>query len=70
MAIVIVTHNMKSAFRIAHKIVLLNKGRIVIEGTPDEIKNSDNAYVRQFLEGVPYEVDYDVDFHLEDLIPQ
>ena len=51
MTSVVVTHEMKSAFRIADRIVMLQKGRVVAVGTPDEIKNSDHPYVNQFING-------------------
>ncbi|MFA4985328.1 MAG: ABC transporter ATP-binding protein [Candidatus Brocadiia bacterium] len=46
-----VTHDMKSAARIADRIVLLYEGRIIAEGTPEQILNSDDPYVRQFVRG-------------------
>ncbi len=46
-----VTHDMKSAFRIASRIVMLYQGRIEFEGTPDEVKKSDNPVVQQFIAG-------------------
>ncbi len=48
---VIVTHDMKSAYRIADRIAMLYEGKIIFTGTPDEVKNSDNPYLRQFTEG-------------------
>ena len=45
-----VTHDMKSAFRIANRIVMLYEGKVEIDGTPDEIRNSANPVVRQFIE--------------------
>ena len=48
---VVVTHDMASAYTIADRIAMLYGGRIVQVGTPDEIKNSDDAVVRQFVEG-------------------
>jgi len=50
---VVVTHDMQSVFRIADRIAMLHKGSIVAEGTPDEIKASDNELVKQFIEGNP-----------------
>ncbi len=47
----VITHDVKSAFRIADRIVLLFGGNIVFDGTVDEMKRSDNPYVRQFVEG-------------------
>ncbi len=46
-----VTHDMKSAFKIASRIVMLYQGKVEVDGTPDEIRNSDNPVVRQFITG-------------------
>ena len=48
---VIVTHEMDSAFRIATKMAMLYQGKIIESGTPDQLKQSDNAVVSQFLSG-------------------
>lgn len=48
---VVVTHDMQSVFRIADRIAMLHKGRILQIGTPDEIKNCDNPLVQQFITG-------------------
>ncbi len=50
---VIVTHEMRSAFRIADQIILLYKGQVLEVGTPEAIKNSKNPYVQQFINGEP-----------------
>jgi phospholipid/cholesterol/gamma-HCH transport system ATP-binding protein len=50
---VVVTHELSSAFRIADNIILLFKGKIVASGTPEEIKNSDDPQVVQFINGNP-----------------
>ncbi len=47
----VITHDMKSAYRISDKIAVLYEGRVVQVGTPDEIRNSDNRVVRSFVEG-------------------
>lgn len=49
---IVVTHEMDSAFRIAHRMILLFKGRVVAAGTPDEIKNSPDPLVQQFIRGL------------------
>lgn len=49
---VVVTHEMDSAFKIAHRMILLFKGRVVAEGTPDEIRRSEDPLVRQFINGL------------------
>ena len=48
---VTVTHDMKSAYRIADRVAMLYDKKIIAIGTPDEIKNSDNPVVRQFISG-------------------
>lgn len=48
---IVVTHDMKSAFRIADRIAMLYEGSIIETGKPDEIKNSSNPYLKQFIEG-------------------
>jgi phospholipid/cholesterol/gamma-HCH transport system ATP-binding protein len=50
---VVVTHDMKSAYRIADRIAMLDKGRIRFIGTPDETQNSADPVVRSFVEGRP-----------------
>ena len=53
MTSVVVTHEMKSAFRIADQVIMLHKGRVLQVGTAEQIQNSSDAYVRQFIEGEP-----------------
>src|SRR5207248_6642677 len=48
---VTVTHDMQSAFKIGTRIVMLHEGRIIIDGTPQEIQQSDNPFVRAFITG-------------------
>jgi phospholipid/cholesterol/gamma-HCH transport system ATP-binding protein len=48
---VIVTHEMESAFRIGTRMAMLYQGKIIIDGTPDELKKSNDAVVAQFLSG-------------------
>lgn len=48
---VVVTHDIKSAYRIADRIVMLLDGRVLIEGTPDLFMSIDEPHVRQFVEG-------------------
>jgi phospholipid/cholesterol/gamma-HCH transport system ATP-binding protein len=49
----VVTHDMQSAFRIAHKMIMLHRGRIVAAGTPEEIQGSSDPLVHQFITGAP-----------------
>ena len=48
---VAITHDMKSAYKIADRIAMLYNGKIIGTGTPDEIKNTQNPVVKQFIEG-------------------
>ncbi len=50
-AYVVITHDIMSAKRVAEYIAVLWKGRIVESGPADELFNSDNQFVRQFLAG-------------------
>jgi len=50
-AYVVITHDIMSAKRVAEYICVLWKGRIVESGPADELFNSDNMFVRQFLSG-------------------
>ncbi len=50
---IVVTHDMGSAFKIAHRMILLFRGRAVAEGTPAEIRASADPLVRQFVNGLP-----------------
>lgn len=48
---VVVTHNMESVYRIADRVAMLHKGKLIEVGTPEEIRNSKNAIVQQFIKG-------------------
>jgi phospholipid/cholesterol/gamma-HCH transport system ATP-binding protein len=50
---VVVTHELASAFLIADRMMLIDKGNIVASGTPAELRESQNPRVRQFLDRVP-----------------
>ena len=49
MTIVVVTHELDSAFRIADRITVLDQGHILITGTVDEVKNCDHERVQDLL---------------------
>ena len=53
MTIIVVTHEMASAFLIADRMVLINKGDVVAIGTVTEMRNSSHPRVRQFMDRVP-----------------
>ncbi|MBF0483277.1 MAG: ABC transporter ATP-binding protein [Candidatus Omnitrophica bacterium] len=48
---VVVTHNMESVFRIADRIGMLYKGKMLQVGTKEEIQNSTNPVIQQFIKG-------------------
>jgi phospholipid/cholesterol/gamma-HCH transport system ATP-binding protein len=47
---VMVTHDVRGAFRVADRLALLTGGKIVQQGTPDEFRASRNPKVKEFLE--------------------
>jgi phospholipid/cholesterol/gamma-HCH transport system ATP-binding protein len=53
MTIVVVTHELASAYLIADRMILLDKGVIVANGTVTELRASTQPRVRQFLDRVP-----------------
>jgi phospholipid/cholesterol/gamma-HCH transport system ATP-binding protein len=53
MTAVVVTHDMTSAFRIATRMIMLDRGKIIAEGAPEEIRASPIAEVQQFINGEP-----------------
>jgi len=46
-----VTHDMQSAFQFTDRIAMLWEGKIIGVGTPDQMRNSENDIIRQFIEG-------------------
>ncbi|MDD4294715.1 MAG: ABC transporter ATP-binding protein [Candidatus Omnitrophica bacterium] len=48
---IVITHNMQSVFKIADRVAMLYDGKLIEVGTPEEIRNSSNEYVRQFISG-------------------
>ncbi|MCP4649153.1 MAG: ABC transporter ATP-binding protein [PVC group bacterium] len=48
---VVVTHDMTSAYKVGTKIAMLYDGRIIAQGPPEEIKNTKDPIVRQFITG-------------------
>jgi len=56
MTVIVVTHEMPSAFRIADRIAMLHQGKFISVGTKDEIKASQDLHVRHFLDRIPEEL--------------
>ncbi len=48
---IVVTHDMSSAYHVGDVLAMLNDGKIVFTGTPDETRQTTNPLVRQFIEG-------------------
>ena len=47
---IVVTHDMRSVEKVADRVAMLNEGNILIEGTLDDLKQSDDAFVSQFIQ--------------------
>src|SRR3954465_9194299 len=50
---IVITHDMKSAYRVGTRIAMLYEGRVQQVGTVDQIKRTADPIVRQFIEGTP-----------------
>jgi phospholipid/cholesterol/gamma-HCH transport system ATP-binding protein len=48
---VIISHDVKSAFTVAHRIAMIYQGSIIGVLTPDEIRESANPILQQFIAG-------------------
>ncbi len=48
---VVITHDMVSSYKVADRMAMLYEGKIVLTGTPEEIENSENQVVQQFIHG-------------------
>lgn len=53
MTSLVVTHDVREACTIADYMYLLGDGRVISEGTPDEMLESDEPNIRQFMNGLP-----------------
>jgi phospholipid/cholesterol/gamma-HCH transport system ATP-binding protein len=49
---IVVTHDMKSAYRVGDKLAMMYHGSIIAEGSPDEIQKTKNPVVHQFINGL------------------
>jgi phospholipid/cholesterol/gamma-HCH transport system ATP-binding protein len=47
---IVISHDIPGTFKIAHRIAMLYKGKVVLYGSPDDFKNTKDPIVRQFLE--------------------
>jgi phospholipid/cholesterol/gamma-HCH transport system ATP-binding protein len=53
MTVLVVTHEMASAFRIADRLAMLYQGSLITVGTKEELQSSSHPRIRQFLDRVP-----------------
>jgi len=70
MSIVVVTHELDSAFKIADRMTVLDRGDILFIGTPDEIRASKNQRIQKILNREPDSEDVDADVYLGRLTGQ
>jgi len=67
MTIIVVTHELDSAFKIADRITVLDEGKIIITGTVDEVRNSENKRIQSLLNRMPRDDAVDADEYLRRL---
>lgn len=48
---IVVTHDMRSAFKIADRIIFLHQGKVAFDGSPDQVKASNDPLLKQFVYG-------------------
>ena len=53
MTVVVVTHEMLSAFRIADRMAMLYKGSLIAVGSKEELRSRPHPRIRQFFDRVP-----------------
>jgi phospholipid/cholesterol/gamma-HCH transport system ATP-binding protein len=67
MTIIVVTHELASAFVIADRITVMHEGEIIVVGTPEEVRNSQHPRVQQFMNRIPEDETRDVQAYLRTL---
>ncbi|MDB5750207.1 MAG: transporter ATP-binding protein [Ramlibacter sp.] len=50
---IVVSHDLEETFRIADRVIILGNGKIAAQGTPDEVRHSEDPLVRQFVNALP-----------------
>jgi len=68
MSVVVVTHELESAFKIADRIVVLDRGYIIFSGTVAEIKASTNQRIQNLINRIAEEEEFDPEAHLRRLV--
>ena len=67
MTIVVVTHELDSAFKIADRITVLDHGKILLTGRVEDVRASDNERIQDLLNRRPREEEIDADDYLRRL---
>jgi phospholipid/cholesterol/gamma-HCH transport system ATP-binding protein len=67
MSIVVVTHELESAFKIADTITVLDHGQVLMTGTVDAVRASDHPRIQDLLNRRPREIEVNVDEYLKRL---
>ncbi|MBC85832.1 MAG: ABC transporter ATP-binding protein [Bdellovibrionaceae bacterium] len=47
---IVISHDLNAAFRIGENIVMLDKGTVLMQGTPQDFLNTDNKFIRRFVD--------------------
>jgi len=68
MTIIVVTHELESAFQIADQMIVLDRGRLLAAGSPDEVKANKNERVVQFLNRQPGREHPDTKHYLDSIL--
>ena len=50
---IVISHDLRSIFGIADRIAMLYQGKLLLDGTQDDFRNSDNPIIQQFITGNP-----------------
>jgi len=67
MTIVVVTHELESAFKIADSITVLDQGNILMTGRAEDVRRADNERIQDLLNRRPREIQVDADAYLKRL---
>jgi len=62
---ILVSHEIPDIFYISQRIAMINEGKIIFEGSPDEIQQTEDTIIRQFVQGLEFRHD-----QLTDIKPQ
>ncbi len=54
---IVVTHDMGTAFAVSDRLVMIGRGRVLMVGTPDDFRRTQEPYVRDFIDGKAPEVE-------------